>query len=471
MDYIVNTPCGTVQGTAGKTPGTAAYKGIRYATASRWETPVQVTHWDGIYEAFDYGATAYQSTAFSGTSNPRNFYYNEFRKDIEYTYSEDCLFLNVFTPDTAKAGDNLPVLIYIHGGAFQGGSSNQKQFDEPVWPAYGVIGVTIHYRLGPLGFACLPELKEEAGFTGNYGLCDQLTAIRWVKDNIAAFGGDPENISIMGQSAGAESVQQLCLSPLSKGLFQKAIMSSGGGIFSAGKTYLNPQRAKAFRFLKENRPNTYNIMTSLPAEHYYPLWQAVMKKTGCTTLAEFRAISPESLYRAYGEVKDDFPDMGAHPCIDGKLIVAPGADILAAGRHMDIPYMMGSTSEDMVPAVLQELTRMWCEPQQKTSYIWYFDRQLPGDNAGAWHSADLWYWFGTLGNCWRPMTEKDYALSRQMVAYLCNFVRTGNPNQEGLPVWIAADKRQKKVLWLGEQDTHMEKPPMKKLRRTMYCAK
>ena len=470
MDYIVHTPCGAVQGVAGKKPGTAAYKGIRYALAGRWEAPVQVTHWDGVYDATRYGANAYQSSAFT-TPNPNNFYHKEFREGIDYTYSEDCLSLNIFTPDTAKDGDNLPVLIYIHGGAFQGGCSNQKSFDEPVWPTYGVIGVTVHYRLGPLGFACLPELKEEAGFTGNYGLYDQLTAIRWVKDNIAAFGGDPENISIMGQSAGAESVQQLCLSPLSKGLFQKAIMSSAGGIFSARKTYWNPHRAKAFRFLKKTRRSTYNIFTSQPAEHYYPLWQAVMKQAGCTTLAEFRAISPEALYKAFDGVKEAFPDMGAHPCIDGKLSVAPGAEILAAGKHMQIPYMVGSTSEDMIPAALQELAKMWCEPQPKPSYIWYFDRQLPGDNEGAWHSADLWYWFGTLGNCWRPMTEKDYALSRQMIEYLCNFVRTGNPNKTGLPVWIAADKKQKKVLWLGEQDTHMEKPPMKKLRRTMYSAK
>ena len=470
MDYIVNTACGAVQGAAGKNPGTAAYRGIRYALAGRWEAPVQVTHWDGVYDATQYGANAYQSAAFT-TPDPNNFYHKEFRAGIDYTYSEDCLSLNIFTPDTTKAGDNLPVLIYIHGGAFQGGCSNQKSFDEPVWPAHGVIGVTIHYRLGPLGFACLPELKEEAGFTGNYGLYDQLTAIKWVKDNISAFGGDPENISVMGQSAGAESVQSLCLSPLSKGLFQKAILSSGGGVVSANKRYLNPHRAKVFRFLKKNRPSTYNIFTAQPAEHFYPLWQAVMKQAGCATLAEFRALSPADLYEAFDEVKVNFPDMGAYSCIDGKLIVAPGAEILEAGKQMQIPYMMGSTSEDMIPAVLSEIAKDWCAPQPKPSYIWYFDRQLPGDNEGAWHSSDLWYWFGTLDNCWRPMTEKDYALSRQMVQYLCNFVCTGNPNKTGLPIWIAADKQQKKVLWLGESDTHMAKPPMKKLRRTMYGKK
>lgn len=468
MDYIVTTPCGSLQGMAGHLPGTAAYKGIRYATAGRWEAPVQVTHWDGIYDATAYGANAYQSAAFS-TPDPNSFYHKEFRAGIDYTYSEDCLSLNIFTPDAAKESDDLPVIIYIHGGAFQGGCSNQKSFDEPIWPTFGVIGVTIHYRLGPLGFACLPELKQEAGFTGNYGLYDQLTAIRWVKDNISAFGGDPENITIMGQSAGAESVQQLCLSPLSKDLFQKAVMSSAGGVFSAKKRYLNPHRAKAFRFLKETRRSTYNIFTGQRAEYYYPLWQAVMEKAGCQTLAEFRAIPPKALYKAFDEAKKAFKDMGAYPCIDGKLIVAPGAEILAKGQQKQIPYLIGSTSEDMIPAILQDLAQMWCSPQKSPSYIWYFDRQLPGDSKGAWHSADLWYWFGTLPNCWRPMTEKDYALSRQMAQYLCNFARTGNPNGTDLPRWTPANGGRKSVLWLGEQDTHTEKPPMEKLRNTMYA--
>ncbi len=470
MNYIVNTPCGPVQGEAGRVPGTAAYKGIRYATAGRWEAPVQVTGWEGIYNATAYGPCAYQSTAFSSPA-PGNFYHKEFREGIQYTYSEDCLFLNVFAPDTAKAGDNLPVIVYIHGGAFQGGSGQQKQFDCPTWAAQGVVGVTINYRLNILGFACLPELKEEAGFTGNYGLYDQLTAIQWVKDNIAAFGGNPENITIMGQSAGAESVQQLCLSPLSKGLFQKAVMSSAGGVFSGKKRYLNLHRAKAFRFLKKNQHSTYNILTGQPAEYYYPLWQAVMEQAGCKTLAEFRAISPEELFKAWDAAKKDFGHLGAYPCIDGKLIVAPGADVLAAGKQMQIPYLIGYTSEDMIPAVLPEIAQMWCDPQSLPSYIWYFDRQLPGDNEGAWHSADLWYWFGTLPNCWRPMTEKDYALSQQMIDYLCNFARTGNPNGANLPVWTTSNRGKKKVLWLGEQDTHMEKPPMKKLRRTMYGQK
>ena len=221
MDYIVKTPCGALCGTAGRNAGTVAYKGIRYATAGRWEYPQQVTAWEGVYDATRYGHCSYQPRAFydEELNEKKYFYYNEFRKGESYTYSEDCLFLNIFTPEGVKEGDKLPVLVYIHGGGFTGGCGHEKHFDEPVWPSRNVIGVTINYRLGPMGFVCLPQLAEEAGHTGNYGLYDQMTAIQWVKSNIAAFGGDSENITIMGQSAGAASVQMLCQSTLTDGLF------------------------------------------------------------------------------------------------------------------------------------------------------------------------------------------------------------------------------------------------------------
>ena len=271
MEYIVNTPCGAVKGCAGKVPGSAAYKGIRYATAGRWEYPVQVTHWDGVYDATAYGNCSYQPRAFYNEEEnlKKVFYYNEFRKGETYTYSEDCLFLNVFAPDTAKAGDKLPVLVYIHGGGFTGGCGHEKHFDAPIWTQKGIIGVTLNYRLGPMGFVCLPQLKEEAGFTGNYGLYDQMTAIRWVRDNIEAFGGDPENMTIMGQSAGAASVQLQSCSPLTKGLFSKAVMSSGCGL--GGMLQSNEEKASAF-------------------------WAEVMKRCGCETLEAFRALPAEQLF-------------------------------------------------------------------------------------------------------------------------------------------------------------------------------
>ena len=446
MEYIVNTPCGPVRGCAGRVKGTAAYKGIRYATAGRWEYPKQVSAWEGTYDATAYGHCAYQPRAFydEEQNQKKYFYYNEFRKGETYTYSEDCLFLNIFTPDTAKEGDDLPVIVYIHGGGFTGGCGHEKHFDGPVWPNEGVIAVTINYRLGPMGFAVLPELKEEAGFTGNYGLYDQLTAISWVRDNIAAFGGNRENITIMGQSAGAMSVQQHALSPLSKGLFQKAVMSSGGGV---------------------------NKMLSAAApETFYEFWKGVMKNCGAETLEQFRAVSPAALFEAWQktqrEIKGGF--RATAPCLDGRLVVGTGVELLSKGAQHQIPYMAGSTSEDMMPPILYRMSASWCKPQEQPSYVWYFDRQLPGDACGAWHSADLWYWFGTLEKSWRPFEGKDYELSQLMVRSLCNFAKTGNPNSTGCPQWVCAGNR---AMILGEKKAHMGKPSILKQLHTMLTNK
>lgn len=448
MDYTVMTPCGKVQGTAGRIPGVAAYKGIRYATAGRWEYPEQVKSWEGVYDATQYGACCYQPRAFydEEKNQKKYFYYNEFRRGETYEYSEDCLFLNIFTPDTAKEGDNLPVLFYIHGGGFTGGCGHEKHFDCPVWPKNGVIAVTVNYRLGPMGFLCLPELAEEAGVTGNYGLYDQLAAMQWVHDNIAAFGGDPENVTIMGQSAGAMSVQHHCMSPLSEGLFKRAVMSSGGGVSK--------------------------MMPTIPADRQYAFWKKAMENAGCKTLAAFRALEPEKLFDVWKQTQKELHSAGFFPCVDGRLVVAPGPERVKAGKQHKIEYMAGTTSEDMMPPILFGMARKWCSVQQKPGYTWFFDRQLPGDTHGAWHSSDLWYWFGTFEKCWRPMEEKDFALSEQMVDYLCSFVKCGDPNASGKqPKWEPNSRRQKKVLVLGEAETAMRKPSLLKMIGTMLTKK
>ena len=444
MDYLVNTPCGPVQGCAGNLEGVAAYKGIRYATAGRWEYPKQVTSWEGTYDATSYGNCSYQPRAFYNEEEnlKKIFYYHEFRKGEIYTYSEDCLFLNIWTPDTAQAGENLPVLVYIHGGGFTGGCGHEKHFDGPVWPQKGVIAVTLNYRLGPMGFVTLPELKEEAGFTGNYGLYDQMTAIKWVKDNIASFGGDPENITIMGQSAGAMSVQQHCLSPLTDGLFQRAVMSSGGGVSKA--------------------------LSAAPAERGYAFWQKAMENAGCKDLAQFRELPADKLFEVWQQTKKEMKGGGCFPCVDGRFVVGNGSDLVAAGKQKNIHYMVGSTSHDMMPPILYNMAKSWCQKQEKPSYVWFFDRMLPGDDCGAWHSSDLWYWFGTLRNGWRPWEQKDYDLSDLMTDYLINFAKNGNPNCAGRPEWVAAGDR---AMCMGEKKAHMCKPNMLKLIKIMLTNK
>ncbi len=445
MDHIITTPCGPIKGCPGRVEGTVAYKGIRYATARRWEYPTEVTGWDGTYNATQYGHCSYQPRAFydEETNQKKYFYYNEFRKGEVYSYDEDCLFLNIWTPETAVEGDSLPVIVYIHGGGFTGGCGHEKHFDGPVWPRENVIAVTINYRLGPMGFLTLPELKEEAGLTGNYGLFDQMTAIHWVKNNIAAFGGDPENITIMGQSAGAMSVQQLCLSPLTKGLFQKAVMCSGGGV--------------------------NKLLSAAPAEKSDAFWQAVMAHADCADLTQFRALPPEKLFESWQAVKaTQKGGGGCFPCIDGRLVVDTGVNLLSKDDQHQIPYMAGSTSHDVAPPMIFSMSKNWCKAQKIPSYCWYFDRNLPGDDHGAWHSSDLWYWFGTLPNGWRPWKDKDRALSDLMVRYLCNFAKKGNPNGTDCPQWDSCGEQS---MCVGEQDAHMGKPKTFKMIWTMLTNK
>jgi para-nitrobenzyl esterase len=294
-----------------------------------------------------------------------------------------------------------------------------------------------------MGFVTLPELKEEAGITGNYGLYDQMVAMQWVKDNIAAFGGDPENITIMGQSAGAMSVQQHVCSPLTEGLFQKAVMSSGGGVSK--------------------------MLSAQPPEKTYGFWQACMKTAGCENLAQFRALAPEKLFEAWTETRKTTKGGGMpSPCIDGRLVTMTGFDALAQGKQHKIPYMAGSNSHDLMVPILFNMAASWCKAQDTPSYTWYFGRNLPGDDHGAWHSADLWYWFGTLENCWRPMAQKDYDLSRQMVDYLCSFAATGTPQASGHPAWKAAGKE---AMLFTDKPTALGKPNMAKMVATMLTNK
>ena len=450
MGKLVKTPCGEVMGTTCQWQGVAAFKGIRYATAERFKYPELVTGWEGIYDATQYRNCSYQPRAFYDEEKmlEKVFYYYEFRKGETYTYSEDCLFLNIWTPEDAKEGDKLPVLFYIHGGGFTGGCGHEKHFDGPVWPTKGVIGVTINYRLGPLGFACLPELKEESGHSGNYGLYDQLAALKWVRNNIEAFGGDVDNITIMGQSAGAMSVFQHCLSPLSEGMFAKAVMSSGGG---ANKMFDVVQT-------EEDR---------------YEFWQKVMEIAGCDTMESFRNLEAEKLFAAWNEAKAGNPAAATacFPCLDKTFVMDAGTKLLEEGKQKAIPYMLGSTSHDIVPPFVFEMARNWCVAQakqgKKDSYCWYFDRMLPGDENGAWHSSDLWYWFGTLENCWRPFTDHDKMLSDKMTDYLCNFVKNGNPNEDGLTEWTPVKEETDFVLHWGEEGIAMTDVDMELLHEIM----
>lgn len=454
MSNTIMTKCGEIRGTTCQWDGVIAYKGIRYATAGRWEYPTIVTHWDGIYDATEYGNCSYQPRAFYDEEEmpEKYFYYNEFRKGAAYTYDDDCLFLNIWKPEHATFESNLPVIFYIHGGGYKGGCGHEKHFDGPIWPTKDVIAVTCNYRLGPMGYLCLKELEEEAGHTGNYGMYDQITALQWVRDNIKAFGGNPENITIFGQSAGAMSVYNLCISPLTHGMFAKAAMDSGGG--------------------------THKLMNSnATTKDRFAFWEKVMEETGCKNVADLRALDAKILMETYMKLMKSSAKYGmiASPCIDGKALTMSGLDAANHGIQKNIPYMMGSTSEDMMPVFIAEMAKDWCIRQDKQnkqpSYCWFFDRQLPGDENGAWHSSELWYFFGTLKNCWRPFTEHDYKISEAMVNALCNFAKNGNPNGNGLCNWRPTTQKQQQMMIWGQERPHMGKPSKLKLWKTTLTNK
>lgn len=442
MEKILNTPCGMIKGIKENDSKVISYKGIRYATAKRFEYPTIVEKWDGIYDATNFGNCSYQPRAFYDEKEmvKKVFYYNEFRKDEQYTYSEDCLFLNIWTKDSEEKSDLLPVIIYIHGGGFTGGCGHEKHFKTPKWPLKDVIAVTINYRLGPLGFACIQDFKDDEGVVGNYGLYDQLTAIKWVKNNIESFGGNPNNITIMGQSAGAMSVQHLCLSSLTKGLFTKAVMSSGGGVSK--------------------------LLATPKPEKRYKLWEKVKEISKVQTYEELKTIPVEQLFESFDKARKELKIMGmpASPVVDGKLITN---NVELEYAINNISYMVGSNSEDIIPPIIFGMAHKWSSMQKNTCYCWMFDHQLPGDDNGAWHSSDLWYWFNTLENCWRPLTEDDYKLSDSMTTYLTNFAKSGNPNGEGLTTWEATNKKNKKVLHLN-QNIKMKKVKKSKLWYNMF---
>lgn len=454
MTRIISTPCGQISGVPADMDGVVAYKGIRYATAGRWEYPKVVTHWDGVYQAHAYGHCCYQPRAFYDESKllQKNFFYREFRRGATFSYDEDCLFLNIFAPENGKEGDNLPVILYIHGGNFANGCGHENHYDGPRWVRHGVIGVTINYRLGPMGFVCLPELHEEAGHSGNYGLFDQVAAMQWVHDNIASFGGDPGNITLMGNGSGAMSVTGHCTGPLADGLFHKAVMSSGGGV------------RKLFSVVSTE-------------EQRYQFWQKVMKYAQCENLEQFRALEPKRLFDAFQNVKkrEAGMEMVGGICMDGVALAERPVLVAEEGRQKDIPCMIGSTSQDSMPPIVHAMALDWCKLQHKfgkqPGYCWYFQRKLPGDLRGAWRASDLWYWFGTLKKSWRPWGKKDYEISNQMIGYLTNFARTGNPNGDGLPIWKPVDDSNTQVMHLGDGENRMFQPNLLKLWYTMMTNK
>lgn len=406
------------------------YRGVPYAQPPvgelRWRAPVEPKAWDGVFEADTYPARCMQEKQEDA------LYKKEFYADPAFDRkdAEDCLYINIWTPKE-PGNQPYPVAFWIHGGAFLGGYATEQEFDGEAYCRRGVILVSVEYRCNIFGFLAHPWLgaENESGRSGNYGILDQIAALKWVYENIGAFGGDPHNITVFGQSAGAMSTQTLISSPLTENMIAKAILQSGGGY--------------------RNGLNRDDMTLKFQEE----LGELFVKAAGAKTLEELRALPAEnaiSLIPAFfAEAFPKAKGLFLVPTFDD-YVLSEGYDALIDQMKIkDIPYMLGSTADDiMVTPEMKEkgeqgplyegclnFSRKLAEAGGGPVWNYYFTRTLPGDDAGAFHSSELWYMFGTLKRCWRPMTEADFALSGQMLDYWTNFMKKGDPNGEGLAEW------------------------------------
>jgi carboxylesterase type B len=405
------------------------YRGIPYAAPPvgelRWRAPQPPDRFEGVYEALDFRNKCMQA---QGSSPPwdKDFYDDP---SFDRPMSEDCLYLHIWAP---KHGENCPVAFWVHGGAFLGGWATEKEFDGAAYCRRGVIFVSVEYRCNVFGYLAHPWLTAESGFSGNYGSLDQIAALNWVYENIAGFGGDPHNITVFGQSAGAMSAQTLASSPLTEGKIAKAILQSGGS-YGTG------------------------LHRDLSLSQQEELGGAFPEALGVRSLEEMRSKSAKEVFEAMGpffeRVMPQAKGLFLTPGIDGRLLTGGYYQLMDQGKLHPIPYMLGCTKNDiMAPPELTDkreaplytgsvaFSHKLEELGRKPAYVYHFTRDLPGDSQGAWHSAELWYMMGTLDRCWRLWTEGDRALSERMLDYWTNFMKTGDPNGNGHPLWQACDR-------------------------------
>lgn len=392
------------------------YKGVPYAAAPvgdlRWRDPQPVNSWEGVLVADHFLNAGPQSAHDFKDGN----YGTEFFEH-DAPFSEDCLHLNIWSPNGAPshAEKKLPVALWIHGGAYQSGWSFEPEMDGEAWADRGVILVTANYRLGVFGYLSHPLLTAESGTSGNYGLKDQIAALKWVKNNIAQFGGDPDNVMIFGQSAGGGSIRCMLMSPESRDLVSSAIVMSAGGLGSV---------------LRENK--TQGDMDALGKE--------IMDMGGFNTLESMRAATYEELQSAVQKYMTEKKTwLMLTPHIDGKTLVENFDDAARNNHLAKVPMMFGSVANDMagLDAGFEALANLRDSLGNEPTYIYRFDAPLPTDGRpcleGSFHSSELWYVFHTLSRSWRPFTDADYVLSNSMVDAWTNMAKQHNPGWEKAP--------------------------------------
>ena len=419
MSVVLNTKMGAIRGN--ERTDCFEFLGVRYARAERFEYAKAEDTFDGEYDATHFGPVCPQTrTYYEHLENPeRLFYYKEYRQGIKFYYSEDCLNMNIYTP---KKAEKCPVLVFFHGGGFDSGANWESPFDGGAYAGHGVIAVFPTYRVGVLGYMTHEEIFKKYGHEGNFGLDDMYVCLNWIKNHIEDFGGDPDNVTVMGQSAGAISVQDMCLNPMFDPLFKRAIMLSGAGLFP-----------------KFGRPRI--------AETTREYWLQYMDIVGAESLDDLKQMDIRKLIDGIEDIREARNDgiYNTMPVVDGYLIPKPVGELINNPLKKD--YMIGYTNNDMGALILAKISRDFA--WKNNGYLYYFDINGPGDDHnGAFHSCDLRYVFGTLEKSFRPYGIHDYEVSGQMIGYITGFAKTGNPNGDGRPNW---ERGKGKTLCIGKK--------------------
>ena len=471
---------GLISGMKDSKSDVVSFKGIPFAAPPvgdlRWKAPQSVKSWNGVKDCKTFSASAMQ-----GPPMPFSMWTSEFIAPAE-PLSEDCLYLNVWTA-AKSASEKRPVIVFIHGGAFTSGSGSVPVYDGTAMAQKGVVFVTINYRVGIFGFFSHPGLSKESASktSGNYGLLDQIEALKWVQKNIAAFGGDPTRVAIAGQSAGAFSVNYLVASPLAKGLFQRAIAESGGAVLPtnplSGQQNLKDAEQRGIEFARSMKVNSIDELRAKTA----------------TELMAVRAMTS--------------------PIVDGYVIPEPVYNIFSTGKQNDVPVLMGwNANEGNFGGQLQNAANFkqqaaekygekadeflklfpsgtdaeaeqsqlilsglqtfgvqayaWMNLQNKTGkssvFMYHFERAVPYTKDqkpfGAFHTSEVPYAYNNLHMSNRPWVKTDIQLAETMSSYWANFAANGNPNGSNLPEWKACNPKNLKAMILAEKCEIKELP-------------
>ena len=449
MLKLVKTENGLVRGLPGNNTRISVFKGIPFAAPpvgeNRWKAPQPCKDWDGIYDAYKFAPISVQDQPGVGT----DIYCREWHVDPDIEISEDCLYLNVWTPAKSE-DDKLPVLVWFFGGGFQWGYTAEMEFNGENLAKKGIIVVSVNYRLGAIGFLSHPDLfKESPDAPANFGMLDQLAGLKWVKKNIASFGGDPENITIAGQSAGGGSVLNHLTSRSSIGLYQKAVILSG---------------IIQFPYIPDS------VISPKEIDEACSYGVKFFDRLGVKTIEEARKLDASYIREVYAKFRET-EGFFFTPMIDKVFLEDNPLTLFAQGKHAHVPLMSGNTFDEF-PCFIQAdsdeefkakagdifgdktdeflsfpeaqktngnmhapVRAIECAVKaafshnDKPSYYYSFEPDIPGyDNPGTFHSVDLWFFFDNLGECWRPFTGRHFDLARNISTYFVNFIKNGDPN-------------------------------------------